>query len=81
MMYEAEIHITQNNTPAGDISIASGTLPAGLEFIWVEGDDFAKISGITEETGTYTFTVAVWCYGTMVAGQTGEKEYRIVADK
>ncbi len=81
VMYEAEIHITQNSTPAGEFSISSGSLPPGLEFVKVEGEDIAKISGIPKETGTFTFTVYVWCYGTMVSGQSGEKEYTIVVDK
>ncbi len=76
--YEAEIQVTQNNTPVGAFSIAKGTLPAGLELVKVQGKDQAKISGTPTESGTFTFTVSVWCYGTNVSGQTGEKEYRIV---
>lgn len=80
VMYEAEIHITQNVTPAGDISITQGSLPAGLEFVKVEGEDTAKISGIPQEAGRFAFTVSVWCYGTMVSGQSGEHEYEIVVE-
>jgi hypothetical protein len=76
--YEAEIQVTQNTTPVGAFSIAKGALPAGLELVKVEGKDQAKISGTPTESGTFTFTVSVWCYGTNVSGQTGEKEYRIV---
>jgi hypothetical protein len=79
--YEAEIRVTQNSTPAGDISISKGSLPVGLEIVKVKGEDIAKISGIPEETGTFTFTVYAWCYGTMVSGQTGEKEYEIDVEK
>jgi hypothetical protein len=81
VMYEAEIHITENHTPVGGFSISNGTLPAGLEFVKDDNEDFAKISGIPKETGTFAFTVSVWCYGTMAAGQTGEKEYGIVVKK
>ena len=59
--YEAEIRITQNVTPVGKFSISKGALPAGLELVDNEGDA-AKISGIPEEAGTFTFTVRVWCY-------------------
>jgi hypothetical protein len=79
--YEAEIRITQNRTPAGDIYISKGALPAGLKLIKVEGEDIAKISGKPEETGTFTFTISVWCYGTNVSGQTGEKEYSITVEE
>jgi len=78
--YEAEIRITQNNTPVGEFSISKGALPAGLELVEIEGDA-AKISGIPEEVGTFTFTVSVWCYGTSVNGQIGEKEYSIIVEK
>jgi hypothetical protein len=76
--YETEIQVTQNKTPVGEFSISKGALPAGLELIKVVGKDQAKISGIPTEAGTFTFTVSVWCYGTNVSGQTGEKEYSIV---
>lgn len=80
--YEAEIHVTQNRTPVGDFAISKGSLPAGLELVTVEGEeDTAKISGVPAETGTFTFTVSVWCYGTNVSGQTGEKEYSIGVEK
>ena len=78
--YEAEIRVTQNVTPVGKFSISKGALPAGLELVDIEGDA-AKISGIPEEAGTFTFTVRVWCYGTSVDGQVGEKEYSIVVEK
>lgn len=76
--YETEIRVTQNNTPVGAFSISKGALPAGLELVQIPGKDQAKISGTPTESGTFTFTVSVWCYGTNVSGQTGEKEYRIV---
>ena len=76
--YETEIRITQNNTPVGEFSISKGALPAGLELVKVAGEDRAKISGTPTEAGTFTFTVSVWCYGTSVNGQKGEKEYTII---
>lgn len=78
--YEAEIRITQNSTPVGDISILKGALPPGLEIVKVEGEDRATIRGLPETAGTFSFTVSVWCYGTMVSGQTGEKEYELVVE-
>ncbi len=78
--YEVEIRVSDNVTPVSNVSISSGTLPAGLELVFVDGEDGAKISGVPEETGTFTFTVFVSCFGTMVSGQTGEKEYTIVVE-
>jgi hypothetical protein len=79
--YEAEIRVSDNVTPVNNVSISSGTLPAGLELVFVEHVDGAKISGIPEETGTFAFTVGVSCFSTMVVGQAGEKEYVILVEK
>jgi hypothetical protein len=82
MPYEAEIHVTQNRTPVGDFAILDGSLPSGLVLKKVEGvEDTAKISGVPQEAGTFTLKISVWCYGTNVAGQTGEKEYSLVIGK
>jgi hypothetical protein len=78
--YEVEIRVSDNVTPVNSVFISSGTLPAGLELIFVDREDGAKISGTPEETGTFTFTVFVSCKGTMVAGQIAEKEYTIVVE-
>jgi hypothetical protein len=53
---------------------------AVLNLVFVDGEDGAKISGVPEETGTFTFTVGVSCFSTMVVGQTAEKEYVIVVE-
>jgi hypothetical protein len=78
--YEVEIRVSDNVTPVNNVSVSSGTLPAGLELVFVDGVDGAKISGVPEETGTFTFTVSVSCFSTMVVGQTAEKEYVIVVE-
>jgi hypothetical protein len=78
--YEVEIHISDNVTPVAGISISSGTLPAGLELVFLDREDAAKISGVPEEAGTFTFTIGAGCFGTMVSGQSGEKEYVIVVE-
>ena len=79
--YEVEINVTENRTPVGNFSVAPNTLPPGLELEIVEAvADTARISGMPEQAGTYTFAVSVWCYGTNVSGQTGEKEYTIVVE-
>jgi hypothetical protein len=79
--YEVEIRVSDNVTPVSSVFISSGTLPAGLELVFVDGEDGAKISGVPEETGTFTFTVFVSCFGTMVSGQTLEKDFQIVVEK
>ena len=78
--YEVEIRVSDNVTPLNSVFISSGTLPAGLKLIFVDGADGAKISGTPEETGPFTFTVFVSCKGTMVGGQTIEKKYVIVVE-
>ena len=76
--YEASISISNNRTPAGGYSLAEGSLPPGLELEYVQEDYSARIRGTPSEAGTFTFTLRVWCYGTMESGQTGEKPYTIV---
>ncbi len=76
--FEARITISGNVTPAGQFSIAEGALPAGLTLEKVEGEDAARIAGRPQQAGRFKFTVYVWCYGTNVSGQTGQKEYTLV---
>ncbi len=75
--YEVDLHVRDNVTPVDSVSISSGELPAGLELVFVDGESGAKISGVPEQAGTYTFTIFVTCKGTMVSGQTLEKEFQI----
>ena len=79
--YEVEILISDNVTPVNSVFLSEGALPAGLELVFVDGEDGATISGTPVEPGTFTFTVFVSCKGTMVSGQTMEKEYQIVVEK
>ena len=79
-MYEARIRITENVTPVGEFSVSKGTLPAGLELVFLEGDDAAIISGMPEGAGASTFAVSVWCFGTQVSGQSGDKEYTLIVE-
>jgi len=76
--YEATIRISQNETPAGSISLSEGTLPPGLELVYTRAEDTARITGVPIQAGTYTFTIGVWCFGTSISGQTGMKQYTIV---
>lgn len=76
--YEVDLHVSDNVTPVDSVSISRGELPAGLELVFVDGESGAKISGVPEQAGTYTFMVFVACKGTMVSGQTLEKEFQIV---
>ncbi len=78
--YEVEIRVSDNVTPVSDVSISSGALPAGLELVFVDHVDGAKISGVPVEAGTFTFTVSVGCFATMVVGQSAEKEYVLIVE-
>jgi hypothetical protein len=76
--YEVEIKISHNDTPVGSMGIGEGKLPAGLTFEFLNGQNAARISGTPSEQGTFKFRLAGWCYGTMVSGQTIDKDYEIV---
>jgi len=79
--YEVQIEVTQNVTPVGEFMVDPITLPPGLELTMDENvHDIARITGIPEKAGTYTFRVDVWCYGTMVNGQMGSKEYTMIVE-
>jgi hypothetical protein len=76
--YNLEILISRNVTPVGNFSISDGALPPGLELLMDEQLHTARITGTPSQSGTFKFTVSVWCYGTNVNGQTGEKQYALV---
>jgi hypothetical protein len=76
--YEATVSISQNETPAGSFYLSEGTLPPGLELVYMKAEDTARITGIPIQAGTYTFTISVWCFGTSINGQMGTKQYTIV---
>ena len=78
--YEVKLQITQNVTPVGDMTIGDGALPAGLEFVFLDGEDAAQIIGVPTETGIFEFTISAWCYGTQVSGQTLEKKYTLTVN-
>ncbi len=77
--YDVRVTISDNATPAGAFSISEGVLPKGLalEKIQSEGNS-AHIFGTPQEAGVFNFRIFVWCYGTNVSGQTGEKQYSLV---
>lgn len=77
--YDVKVTISDNATPAGQFSIPAGALPEGLALEKVQGEEnAAHIFGTPEEAGTFSFRIFVWCYGTNVSGQTGEKQYSLV---
>ncbi len=76
--YEVTIRITRNQTPVGEFSISQGNLPAGLKFERVAGQDILRILGTPQKPGLSKFTISVWCYGTNISGQTGQRQYTIV---
>ncbi len=76
--YEANITITDNSTPVGEFSVPEGALPVGLTLEKVQGKDTARLYGTPQQSGTFKFTVFVWCSGTNVSGQLGQKEYSLI---
>ncbi len=77
-IYDVEILIARNVTPVGNYSISAGVLPPGLALVVDKQVHTAVITGTPGQAGTFKFTVSVWCYGTNVSGQTGDKQYTLV---
>ena len=76
--YQVNILISGNVTPVGNYSISEGALPPGLTLVMDKTLRIGRISGTPTQAGTFKFTVSVWCLGTNVNGQTGEKQYTLV---
>lgn len=79
--YDVKVTITQNVTPVGQFSLIEGGLPKGLALEKVQSENSARIFGTPEETGSFTFKIFVWCYGTNVNGQSAEMSYTMVVEK
>ena len=63
--YAATITVSQAVTPVGSVSVQPGTLPAGLDLALAKTpEDTIQISGTPTVSGTFSFTIYVWCYGT-----------------
>ncbi len=76
--YQADILVAGNVTPVGNYSVSEGVLPPGLTLVMDQNLRIGRISGTPTQAGTYKFTVSVWCLGTNVNGQTGDKQYSLV---
>ena len=77
--YQAVISVSNNETPVGDIYVSAGALPAGVTLEFVSGSSrSATLSGTPTAAGSYVFTVAAWCLGTNVSGQSGQHSYSLV---
>ena len=77
--YAANITIGQAVTPVGGASVQDGALPAGLDLTLAkEPANTIQISGTPTVSGTFSFTISVWCYGTNVGGQTATQGYTLV---
>ena len=76
--YKVDIIISGNVTPVGNYSVPAGALPPGLSLVMDQTLRIGRISGTPTQAGTFKFTVSVWCLGTNINGQTGEKQYTLV---
>ena len=84
--YQAWIRILNAETPPVEFILSEGDLPKGLTIRKGEAAGGPKeyeavIEGVPERAGTFTFTVWVSCYGTMVNGQTGSQVYTILIEE
>ena len=75
--YDVTLTVGGNQTPVGQVYIARGKLPTGLALVHHRGNSTAEIGGTARETGQFRFTVAAWCLGTNVSGQTGQHVYAL----
>ena len=77
--YAAAITVSQAETPVGSASIQDGALPDGLDLaVAKQPVNTIQISGTPTVSGTFSFTIYVWCYGTNVSGQTATQQYALV---
>jgi hypothetical protein len=77
--YAANITVSQAVTPVGGASVQDGALPAGLDLALAKDpNNTIQISGTPTVSGTFSFTIYVWCYGTNVNGQTATQQYVLV---
>jgi len=77
--YAVTITVSQARTPVGGAFVDEGALPAGLDLALAKDPaDTIRITGTPTVAGSYSFRVSVWCYGTQVAGETGNQEYTLV---
>ena len=76
--YQVDILIARNVTPVDNYSISDGALPPGLNLVMDRTLRIGRISGNPSQAGTYQFTVSVWCLGTNIPGQSGDKLYTLV---
>ena len=77
--YAATITVSQAATPVAGASVQDGALPAGLDLALAkEPENTIQISGTPSASGTFSFTIEVWCYGTNVGGQTATQGYTLV---
>jgi len=77
--YATTITVSQAVTPVGGASVVDGALPAGLDLALAKKpDNTIQISGTPTVSGTFSFTISVWCYGTNVGGQTATQPYVLV---
>ena len=77
-LYQVDILVARTMTPVGSYSISDGTLPSGMHLIMDQNTRIGRISGTPTQAGTVKFTVSVWCLGTNINGQTGDKQYTLV---
>jgi hypothetical protein len=77
--YAATITVSQAVTPVGSASIQDGALPAGLDLALAKTPiNTIQISGMPTVSGTFSFTISVWCYDTNVSGQSATQQYVLV---
>jgi len=76
--YKVVISLSNQRTPAFNMGGSQDRLPPGLKGAFDQEKQTYTLAGTPTQAGTFPLTVSALCYGTNVAGQSGEKEYRLV---
>ena len=78
-LHPSDDRVRHRVTPVAGASVEDGALPAGLDLTLAkEPANTIQISGTPTVSGTFSFTISVWCYGTNVGGQTATQGYTLV---
>jgi len=75
--YSVTIQVRDNDSPLGGVDITEGELPPGLTLDVGEEPQSLLVAGTPTVSGTFPFSLYLWCFGTNTEGQSTTKDYSI----